>query len=281
MTLVVAWFRERFGNLWVAADTRISANPFVLTEHGPKIFQIPVVCRKILRHGETSRIYRTNYGFAYSGSTVSALGVHALASACCQNLSSERKIDPPSVEDVARLYRKLAEIQVMEMCSHLAPHKWQSTFFYAFVFGFCLLKKRLQLWVIEMGFAENALKASVRELPPSPGIYYPIGSGTEEFNRLIDEEAAKNSGWGVSYVLDKMIRGATDPTVGGYMQIGIADATGVTLPPLLVPGDAAPSANITFLGVPVDTLGNVGGFTIGYHAIGPDEQELAERAAKT
>jgi hypothetical protein len=279
MTLVVAWYREKFGQLWVAADTRISGGPGVITDHGPKIFQVPIVCRKIGATDETSRLYRANYGFAFSGSTLSALGTHALASACCQNLAANRKIDPPSVEDVAFLYRKLAEIQIREMCSRAHASRWQQFFFWAFIFGFCLLKKKYQLWVLESHLTPNGFEVILGELPPIPKIYYPMGSGKDQFIRMMDLETASGSGMGALHVLNKMIAGDVEPSVGGHTQVATVNSRGVEIPPVLVLGDKPYSGNTTFLGVAADLLGKVGGFSIGYNAVGPDQEEMAHHAA--
>jgi hypothetical protein len=280
MTLVVAWYREKFGQLWVAADTRISGSPGIITDHGPKIFQVPILCRKLNTDDKTSRLYRGNYGFAFAGSTISALGTHALASACCQNLVAERKIDPPTVEDVANLYRKLADLQIREICSRTNPNQWQSFFFWGFVFGYCLLKKTFQLWVIESHLRENNFEVIMGELPVVPAIYYPMGSGKEQFIRMMDAEAGSGSGMGVFHVMNEMIVAGVESSVGGHLQVATVGPAGVEIPPVLILGDKPYSGNTTFLGVAVDLLGKVGGFGVGYRAVGPDRDEMARHAAQ-
>jgi hypothetical protein len=148
-----------------------------------EIFQVPVFCRKTSssaaerRVGDMSRLYRTNYGFAFSGSTISALGTHALASACCQNLASSTKISPPSVEDVANLYRKLAEIQIGEMCSRLNPAEWWSRLFKGYVFGHCLKTKRPEIFAINCQVSTTAFDVAVERIIAVPGMYYPMAAG--------------------------------------------------------------------------------------------------------
>jgi hypothetical protein len=72
------------------ADTRIARSAGnVLTEHGPKLLPITVVCRQPGASGFFDKeIHRADIGFAYSGSTLSALAAHALASILCSNLTS-------------------------------------------------------------------------------------------------------------------------------------------------------------------------------------------------
>ena len=56
------------------ADTRIVRSPGnVLTEHGPKLLPLVVVCKQPGASGFFDReAYRAEIGFAYSGSTLSA-----------------------------------------------------------------------------------------------------------------------------------------------------------------------------------------------------------------
>jgi hypothetical protein len=286
MTLVVAWYREKFGQLWVAADTRISGEPGVLTDHGPKIFQIPVVCRKTnssaaeRRTGEMSRLYRTNYGLAFAGSTLSALGTHALASACCQNLAANKKIDPPSVEDVANLYRKLGEIQIREMCSRIGPAEWPSRFFKAYIFGHCLKARKPEIFALHPRLVDNKFDVAVERIIAVPNMYYPMGSGTNLFVEMHKRESALRPDTGVFQVLQKMVRTEVEPTVGGHTQVAVVTKFGVELRPVLILGDKPHSGHTTFLGVAADLLGGVGGFQIGYFAVGPDLEEIQAHAAR-
>jgi hypothetical protein len=283
MTLVVAWYREKFGQLWVAADTRISGGPGVITDHGPKIFQIPVVCFKNLKEDRPlERLYRTNYGFAFAGSTISALGTHALASACTQNLSSLTKIKPPSLNDVAALYKKAGEVQVREICVRYPPSEWHHFFFDAFVFGFCLVRKRFEARALACRIAGGRFEIVLASMTIAPKLYHPMGSGADEFVERMEKENKAGSGRGVFPVLGQMVRDGSDKTVGGHTQVGVADSrTGVRLPPVLVlADDKANVGSTTFLGVDVDEFGEVGGFHIGYWAIGPDDDEMKEHAER-
>lgn len=283
MTVVIAWYREKFSQLWVAADTRISGNPGILTDHGPKLFQIPIVCRKNIsraaerRVGEMTRLYRTNYGFAYAGSTLAALGTHALASACCQNLSANTKIEPPSVEDVANLYSKLGEIQIREMCARAAPSEWQYRFFQAFIFGHCLRSKKHELYAIHPVLTGNRFDMIVERILAVPGMFYPMGSGKDQFVLAHKQQEVVRPA-GVLQILGSMVKNGIDPTVGGHTQVAVVTTTGVELRPLLILGNKPNSGHLTFLGVNIDLLGGVGQFGIGYNAVGPDLEELMAHA---
>ena len=69
LTLVAVWRAE--DRLMAIADTRIvrTANN-VLTEHGPKLLPITVVCKQPGASGFFDKeVYRSDIGFAYSGSS--------------------------------------------------------------------------------------------------------------------------------------------------------------------------------------------------------------------
>src|SRR5436189_4983838 len=79
LTLVAVWRAE--DRLMAVADTRIVRSPGnVLTEHGPKLLPLVVVCKQPGASGFFDReAYRAEIGFAYSGSTLSARAAHALS----------------------------------------------------------------------------------------------------------------------------------------------------------------------------------------------------------
>jgi hypothetical protein len=79
MTLVAVWKAE--GRIYAIADTRIIRSAGnILTEHGPKILPLSVVCKQPGASGFFDKVvFAGSIGFAYSGSTLSALATHALA----------------------------------------------------------------------------------------------------------------------------------------------------------------------------------------------------------
>src|SRR5258705_2460528 len=70
------------------ADARIVRTADnVLTEHGPKLLPITVVCKQPGASGFFDKeVYRSDIGFAYSGSTLSALAAHALSNTLLSKL---------------------------------------------------------------------------------------------------------------------------------------------------------------------------------------------------
>jgi hypothetical protein len=101
MTLAAVWLHE-LGRIHAVADTRFSYERGIATEHGPKLLPLDVVCRKPGSSGFfTAEHFRTQFGFAYSGSTLSALCAHALANIMCSHLVGLEIFEPPAINDVA------------------------------------------------------------------------------------------------------------------------------------------------------------------------------------
>jgi len=77
LTLVAVWRAE--DRIMAIADSRIvRTRGNVLTEHGPKLLPITVVCKQPGPERIINKlVHRADVGFAYSGSTLSALAAHA------------------------------------------------------------------------------------------------------------------------------------------------------------------------------------------------------------
>jgi hypothetical protein len=103
MTLVAVW-RHDPGRIHAIADTRISDGPgSVYTDHGPKILPITMICRQPGPSGFFDQVkYRHEFGFAFAGSTLTALSGHALANILCGNLGGQPNALPPSLDEIAR-----------------------------------------------------------------------------------------------------------------------------------------------------------------------------------
>jgi hypothetical protein len=166
------------------------------------------------------------------------------------------------------------------MCARAVPSEWHHRFFKAYIFGHCLKRKQPELFAIHPVLSFNKFEMVVERIIAVPKMYYPMGSGTEKFVEAHRQNFAVNPDVGVFQTLQKMVKADIDPTVGGHTQVAVVTPSGVELRPLLILGDKPYSGHTTFLGVEADTLGGVGGFTIGYYAVGPDPQEMAAHASE-
>lgn len=108
MTLVASWFNfepNTEPSIWTAADTQISDGNNVLTLEGCKVFELPVVC-KHLNSPQQPVYHRSSLGFAYAGSTITAINTYATLSSVLCNLGSGM----PYLPDYESIVEKALEI---------------------------------------------------------------------------------------------------------------------------------------------------------------------------
>ncbi len=129
MTLVASWFNfepKTEPSIWTAADTQISDGKDVLTLEGSKVFELPIVC-KHLNSPYQPVYHRSSLGFAYAGSSITALNTYATLSSILCNLGSGRPFLPDyqsivnKAFDVLKLYtttdqNRKAEISIWGFC---------------------------------------------------------------------------------------------------------------------------------------------------------------------
>lgn len=270
MTLAVVWYREKFGELWCAADTRISGDDRVLTDSGPKIFQVPVVCHEHLKSAKWRVCKRHSFGFAYAGSTLCAISTHSIATACTQNLAQEKGFRKEvSVESIANLYSEIATRQVIEMSSRQGIKESQSQFFFdGLIFGFCPAEKRFMAFVMVSSLAGGLFHFNIGRILVEPGWYLPIGSGESAFVAL-RKELQDEPDAGVISTLREMVKRETRSDVGGYLQVGICNKLGFRVVPVLDTSRGPGEAFVSFLGWDTSEYKGLDGYTIGYSAIRP------------
>lgn len=270
MTIVVLWYREKTGELWCAADTRLSGGAGTLTDHGPKILPVPVVCHEQVKGGRWRTLRRHSFGFAFSGSSLSAISTHALATACTQNLAEKKgPKQPMSVESVANLFCSIGQHCIADRASRLGvSDQYSSCFFDAIIFGFCPRQNRFKAYAIVSSLASGTFQMNIGELLLSPHGYHPMGSGAEAFVKLNDELKGHEEA-GVMTTLKQMVRREIQPDVGGHLQIGICGRTGFRAVPVLNTEDGQGQAFASFLGWNATNFKEFDGFTIGYEAIRP------------
>jgi len=117
------------------ADTRIVRTPGnVLTEHGPKLLPVTVVCKQPGTTGFLDKeVYRADIGFAYSGSTLSALAAHALSNTFLSKLVGAAGAPPPALNEIASFVGGASAEYMREVCQLSG----KQGLFSAIVFGWC------------------------------------------------------------------------------------------------------------------------------------------------
>jgi hypothetical protein len=269
MTLVAVWRIEN--RLMAIADTRIVRGPGnVLTEHGPKLLPISIVCREPDATGDFNRIaFRTNIGFAYSGSTLSALSAHALADTLLSNLVSLTNTPPPSLHNLAQFFRNVAA-EYMREVAQLAE---RSGLFSALIFGFCHHTGRFRGFevrpLIEGGnFSCDLIEHQFQNLN-SIAI---IGSRPDLLRQRIEDDRAAALARGDDHpvldidrptrALQSIINEGLDDSVGGAIQQGWATIVGFEIAAKLMPITPRPpsprNAGLFVLGFDIMDIQQIG-----------------------
>lgn len=273
MTIVVLWYRKQLAELWCASDSRISAAGATRTDHGAKILPVPITCRSQQSSKRYSVHARLSVGFAFAGATLAALNTYAIASACTQNLASTGGVvKPPTVEAVAELFGRVADRCIRDVASRLPDpvRDGHTSYFTAFIFGFCKRSQSFKAFVLEPGIEDGKFRVAVAELPVVGDHCFPIGSGKDEFIRVNEELRASGKRFGVLPAISEVVARDGGHDVGGYVQVGVADTKGFEVRPILNTRPGALDRAVTFLGIDAAGLAPVDGYRIGYLAVAPD-----------
>lgn len=262
MTLVAVWKME--DRIHAVADTRIGKGGSTLSEHGPKILSLPIVCMAPPATGGTfdQIVAQWSLGFAYSGATLPALSTHALATTLFSNLIALPDTPVPSLREIAQ---GLASIS-FHYINEVGQHSSQNPRFTSILFGYCLQTGMLRAVelrptltgplaielfeydfnrrddVVAIGTSVPALINRIRQLRESPE------------HQFIFDHAPR-------LAMKAMIAEQIDPAVGGFLQEAWALQRG------FVPVRTAVSAGQTFtlnvLGLDVETDFLVGAYRVG------------------
>lgn len=147
MTIVVIW--QEAGMQWCAADTRTiaGAEDKPTAEMAAKIFSIPIVtaAADLEGVGRTPH-YRSQYGFAFAGSPLTASTTAVTAATLLQRLVRPGdKMGPPLFEEVAEFVHRIATAFMSDRY-YRAEHRWRAdTLFSAGLFGWCPYEKKYRL----------------------------------------------------------------------------------------------------------------------------------------
>lgn len=272
MTLAVLWYREKFQELWCAADSRIASGGSIATDSGPKILHIPIKCFETSAPMQFTQTHNYGFGFAFAGSTLAAISTHALATACTQNLlSNEPNARPVRLQVVAELFRKVGEHFIKDISSRLTGAINPTQYFFdCFIFGYCPVARSYQGFAIVPNTTGPDFRMVLGNLMLRSGGFHLIGSGEQKFLEIMEEITRTHENPGVVVALREMLRRETQADVGGHFQIGVAHKQGVDLRPILNLGTGPMNRTLTFLGWNVDSLGQLDGYRIGYQAFSPD-----------
>ena len=240
VTLVAVWIAEE--RIYAIADTRIIRSAGnILTEHGPKILPLSVVCKQPGKSGFFDKlVFAGSVGFAYSGSTLSALATHALADLFTSHLIGNPAAQLPSLHDIANAVGKIAKQYMLDVGQLTGP----DARFTATIFGHCPQLGRLRVFEIAPQLSSNAVQVAVTEFDASdPDNVLIIGSRPDVLKQRIQ---IVRSGAEHQIVRDRapidalqsIIDDNSNESVGGALQMAWVTSAGFEIVARGVPPDA-------------------------------------------
>lgn len=264
------------------ADTRIIRTPGnVLTEHGPKLLPIAVICKQPGASGFFHReVYRAEIGFAYSGSTLSALAAHALSSTLLSKLVGAPNAPPPALSEIAFFVAGASAEYMREVCQLAGS----DGMFSSIVFGFCPQTLDLRAFRLNPIIDGASFRVDVQEHALNPiriggtaaHSAIIIGSSPAVLAAAIDHQLADAKQRGEVHeivardapkrALRKLISEGADERVGGSIQQAWATSAGFEIISNMEPITPRPpsprNAGLFILGFDTDDLQTIGHYRI-------------------
>jgi hypothetical protein len=233
MTAIVIWRNDEIeGNptLWAAADSLVSGGGNAqLIADAVKIFPLPIICRRPDTRGFFSDPYVAHtLGYCFAGSTLMGQNAYLGLMPLLSNIISHNSY-VPSMSDIARqilAYLKRSFDDYKAIGSHNA-------LFEVAVFGYCLRSQQLEIFHFRPEMLEGIFEmtaTSYQSLKTHDFLY--LGDETSALNQEIARAFAHEGAQGrpvtraPRYVIEGHISNTQSRTIGGDLQLAIADKFG-------------------------------------------------------
>lgn len=263
MTAIAIWCNHEVTEnpgLWFAADSRVSTSSgSALIDDGAKVFALPIVCRSAAENGLfTERYYDHTYGYCFAGDTLLGQNAYLSLVPLLSNLVSSASYIP-SLADVATYMQSYLSLTFDDCKALRAEH----SLFEVALFGHCSRTKELSAYHFIPINKNNIFKMtceSHENMQENEFLY--LGNEKAHMNSQIKAAFAADSThlaafYAASagrrlnriprYVIQDHINNNSIPSIGGDLQLGIADRLGFRAFPLCKPGVTG-QAIITYLG---------------------------------
>jgi hypothetical protein len=257
MTAIAIWFNNENPenpSLWVASDSRVSKNKnSTLIDDAAKVFTLPVVCRFPGEDGFFSQVgYYHTYGYCFAGSTLLGQNTFLALMPLLSNLAAAQ----PYVPDMAHvahfilkyLHRAFDDYKVIA-CESAAVE--------IALFGWCHATQKQHIFHYYPGKDDNGIYVikctDHTDLNKKSFVY--LGDHRSDLTQKIqkafdgDNEPGRLLSRIPRYIIEEHIQNSEFATIGGDLQLGIADQFGFrprSILKLSVPGK--PEAYLSYLG---------------------------------
>lgn len=257
MTAIAIWLNEEDPNrpaLWVAADSFVTrAGKFRLIGDAAKIMPLQVVCRRPDSQGFFSKLASVHsYGYAFAGSTLVGQNVYLSLLPLLSSLNVHVDYSP-SLAEVADYIHRYLRTSYDDLKVSLGP---QGHFCIA-IFGWCPVARAVGVYKFQptnnpSGQYEVASTVTT-DFSKTKFVY--LGDYSTYMEAEIANALSKDSTPGrpqsraPKFVIEEHIAADAHPTIGGDLQLGIANASGFQPYMLCRPREPGrPSAYFSYLG---------------------------------
>lgn len=257
MTAIAIWFNDEnpeHPSLWVASDSRVSKNQSsTLIDDAAKVFTLPVVCRCPGEDGFFSQIaYYHTYGYCFAGSTLLGQNTFLALIPLLSNLAAFQPYTP-QMADVAHfileyLGRTFDDYKVIA---------GENSALEVALFGWCQVTQKYHIFHYYPGKNDNGvyvIKCTDHTDINKKSFVY-LGDYRNDMTQKIQAAFDGDSKPGrplsriPRYVIEEHIQNSEYKTIGGDLQLGIANQFGFqpfSIYKPRVPGK--PEAYLSYLG---------------------------------
>lgn len=257
MTAIAIWLNEKNSNypaLWVAADSLVTGEgESQLIGDAAKIMPLQVVCRRPDSQGFFSELASVHsYGYAFAGSTLVGQNVYLSITPLLSSLNVHADYSPTLAEVADYIHRYLCT-SYDDLKVNLGP----KAHFCIAIFGWCPVTGAFGIYKFQPTMnpsGQYEITCTVTTNFSETRFVY-LGDCSTHMSAEIASALSKDSAPGrpqsraPRFVIEQHIAADAYPTIGGDLQLGIADAFGFQ-PYMLcrprVPGQ--PAAYFSYLG---------------------------------
>lgn len=266
MTVVVMWLENPDGPIVCAADTRLSGPSAAISDCGPKLLAVPVITWSQVKGAKFAASPARTFGFAFAGSSLAALGTHALATACTQNIVVTKPGNARTlgIEDIARIFARAAEHWLQDAA-------WRTTtaaslLFESAIFGYCRASNSFRAFAVAPQIGGAGVDVRVAEMIITPTMFHVFGSGRQEFlDRHLERSKSKPNARLLD-TLSSLVREGPQSDVGGFVQLGAASRNGYIPNPVITEGGGPNQRVVSFVGWDTASVPLPVGYRVGFHA---------------
>lgn len=256
MTAIVVWRNEEIPaqpSLWVAADSRVStASGSTLLEDAAKVLTLPVVCRWPGPEGFFSEIgLAHSLGYCFAGSTLMGQNAYLALVPLLGNLCATGGY-VPAMYDIATFVHRFLRLTF----DGYKVRVGEGAVFEVCLFGFCPRTGELEAYRFYPTHDDDAVVMACDALGGlRDGAFVYLGDCRAVASARIEAALGDSSQPAIAQyrsprrVIQQLIDDPGFPTIGGDVQLGIANAFGFRPYKLMKPRPGkAPSAYISYLG---------------------------------